>query len=67
MAISLMADLLEEMKNHRFAEVHLTMTKCCFKIIIEGDNPKYFSDIEILETSSVPMALKMLRALREGA
>lgn len=67
MAISLMADLLEEMKNHRFAEVHLSMGKCCFKIIIERDNPKCFSDIETLETSSVPMALKMLKALREGA
>lgn len=61
MAISLIADLLEEMKNHRFAEVHLTATKCSFHILDNAD------DIEILEVSSVPMALRMLKALREGA
>lgn len=67
MATSLMADLLEEMKNHRFAEVHLTVSRCSFKIIIDRDSPKYLSETETLETSSVPMALKMLKALREGA
>lgn len=61
MATKLMADLLEEMKYHRFAEVHLTATKCRFHILDGTD------DIEILEVSSVPMALKMLKALREGA
>jgi hypothetical protein len=59
-AISLIADLLEEMKHHRFAEVQLTVTKCRFHILDSTD------DIEILEVSTVPMALKMLKALREG-
>lgn len=61
MATKLMTDLLEEMKHHRFAEVQLTVTKCRFHILDSTD------DIEILEVSSVPMALKMLKALREGA
>lgn len=67
MAISLMADLLEEMKNHRFAEVHLTVSRYYFKIIIDKDSPRYLSETETLETSSVSMALKMLKSLREGA
>lgn len=61
MATSLMADLLEEMKNHRFSEVHITLTHCRFHVLDHG------GDVEIIGTSSVPMALKMLKALREGA
>lgn len=61
MAVNLMADLPEEMKNHRFSEVRITLAHCRFHVLDRA------GDVEILETSSVPMALKMLKALRGGA